>query len=47
MLTRVRETFFRYILLPEITANTYENPLSLKSFVTFVPFVVKVVRNAR
>ena len=36
MLTRVRKTFFRYMLLPESTADTYENPLSLKSFVTFV-----------
>jgi hypothetical protein len=41
MLTRARETFFRNMLLYESTAATYENPLSLKSFVTFVTFVVR------
>jgi len=41
MLTRVRERFFRNTLLPENTSDTHGNPLSLKTFVIFVSFVVR------
>ena len=41
MSTRVRERFFRNTLLPESTSDTHGNLLSLKSFVTFVSFVVR------
>jgi hypothetical protein len=36
MLIRVRERFLRNTLLPESTADTHGNPLSLESFVSFV-----------
>ena len=36
MLTRVYERFLRNMLVPESTADTHENPLSLNSFVSFV-----------
>jgi hypothetical protein len=41
MLNNDSKKSVRHRLLAENTADKRENPLSLKSFVTFVPFVVR------
>jgi hypothetical protein len=41
MLNNNRNTVVRHRLLPENTTDKQESPLSLKSFVTFVPLVVR------
>jgi hypothetical protein len=41
MINNDRKRIVRHKLLPQNTADKRENPLSLKSFVTFVPFVVR------
>ncbi len=41
MLNNDRKRIVRHRLLPENTVGKRGNPLSLKSFVTFVPFVVR------
>jgi len=41
MLSENRKRSVRRRLLAEKRANKWENPLSLNSFVTFAPFVVR------
>jgi hypothetical protein len=41
MLNNGRDRIARHTLLPENAADKQGNPLSLKYFVTFVPFVVR------
>jgi len=41
MLNNDRKRIVRHELLPENRADKQGNPLSLKSFVTFVPFAVR------
>jgi hypothetical protein len=43
MLNNDRKRIVRHRLLPENTTDKQGNPLSLKSFVTFVPFKVNCV----
>ena len=41
MLNNDRKRIVRHTLLPDNTTDRQGNPLSLKSFVTFEPFVVR------
>ena len=41
MLNNDRKSIVKHRLLPENTADIRGDPLSMKSFVTFVPFVVR------